>query len=127
MIEKPRMDLLVQRFIDAWNSHDVERLMACYTDDLVYWDVIVGKIEGKEAFRPFISSLFDTWQMTWSLREALPLGDRDGVVALWHVIFQRRGDERTVEFDGLDLAVLEGDLVKRNEIYFNAAALAELM
>jgi ketosteroid isomerase-like protein len=127
MIEKSRMDYLVQRFIDGWNSHDAETLLACYADDMTYWDAATGEIVGKEAFRAYLLELFHTWQMRWTLKEAIPLGDRNGVVARWQAVFQKkRNRENSVELDGLDLVLLDGELVTRNEIYFNLGALAQL-
>ena len=32
-----------------------------------------------------------------------------------------------VEADGMDLVLMEGDLIKRNEVYFDRAALASLI
>lgn len=37
------------------------------------------------------------------------------------------GGDVTVEVEGMDLAVLEGELLKRNEVYFDRATLLPLM
>ncbi len=46
---------------------------------------------------------------------------------LWHATFRRPGDSRVVEADGMDLAILRGDRLARNEVYFDRAVLAPLM
>jgi hypothetical protein len=47
----------------------------------------------------------------------------DGVAFLWHATFRRSGGGRAVEIDGMDLAVLRGDRVARNEVYFDRTRL----
>jgi hypothetical protein len=65
--------------------------------------------------------------MHWALRELFPLANADGAAALWHASFRRPSGERTVEADGMDLVLLDGDRVKRNEVYFDRAVLAPLV
>jgi hypothetical protein len=46
-------------WIDAWNKRDIDRIMAHYTDDIVFysltvtkrWNIADGKINGKEKLR----------------------------------------------------------------------------
>jgi hypothetical protein len=56
-----------------------------------------------------------------------PLADVDGSAALWHASFRKPGGELTVEADGMDLVILDGERVKRNEVYFDRAVLAPLI
>jgi ketosteroid isomerase-like protein len=43
--------------VTAWNAHDVERVVACYTDDLVYLDPNTrGPVEGADAMRRYLTS-----------------------------------------------------------------------
>ena len=117
-----------ERLLDAWNRQDVEATVACYTDDLVYVDPNTrGVVEGADAMRRYLGKLFGAWQMHWSLREVFPLADVDGSATLWHASFRKPGGELTVEADGMDLVILDGDRVKRNEVYFDRAVLAPLI
>jgi len=44
--------------VAAWNSHDVEKILSFFTDDCVYEDIVVGKVNhGKEELRAFIKDL----------------------------------------------------------------------
>jgi hypothetical protein len=45
---------------------------------------------------------------------------------LWRATLQPKDIDRKVEVDGMDLLLMEGDRVKRNEVYFDRAVLAEL-
>jgi ketosteroid isomerase-like protein len=117
-----------QRFLAAWNTQDVEKVLACYTDDLIYRDPNTrGAVEGSAAMRRYLTKLFANWRMHWSLRQALSLGDVAGAAVLWHATFQRSEGGPTVEADGMDLALLEGRRLSRNEVYFDRAALATLL
>ena len=46
---------------------------------------------------------------------------------MWHASLGPADGEQSVELDGMDLVLMEGDLVKRNEVYFDRAAIASLM
>ena len=76
--------------------------------------------------RRYLTKLFSRWQMHWATRDFFLFGeDGRGRRAL-------AGDAATqgrrpkVEVDGMDLLLMEGDRVKRNEVYFDRAVLAEL-
>ena len=114
-----------ERFLGAWNTQDVEAVVACYTADLVYRDPNTrGAVTGADAMRRYLRKLFGAWTMHWSLREGLPLAGGDGAAVLWHATFRRSDGTRTVEADGMDLVVMRGGLIARNEVYFDRAALA---
>jgi ketosteroid isomerase-like protein len=115
---------IARRVLEAWNTHDVERVVACYTPDLVYRDPNTnGEVRGADAFRRYLTKLFASWQMHWSPREDFPLRTADGSAFLWRATLTPRGGGTTVEVEGFDLALLEGELLKRNEVYFDRTAL----
>jgi ketosteroid isomerase-like protein len=119
---------ITHHVLEAWNSHDVGRLVACYTPDLVYRDPNTrGEVRGADAFRSYLTRLFASWRMHWTARQLFPLAGTDGVAALWQATLRPVGSDRTLEVEGLDLVVLDGDLVQRNEVYFDRAALMPLL
>ena len=121
-------ELITRHVLEAWNSHDVERLVACYTPDLVYRDPGTrGEVRGADAFRRYLSKLFASWRMHWTPRQIFPLAGADGVTALWQATLRPVGSDQTIEIEGVDLVVIEGGLVKRNEVYFDRAALMPLL
>jgi ketosteroid isomerase-like protein len=114
--------------VAAWNAHDVEGVVACYTDDLVYLDPNTrGPVEGADAMRRYLTKLFDRWEMHWTIKQLFPLADLDGSAALWRASLTARATGKTAEVDGMDLVVIEGDKVKRNEVYYDRVALAPLL
>ena len=119
---------VAERMLEAWNSQDVDRVLGCYTADVRYRDPNTrGFVEGTEAMRRYLTKLFAGWRMHWSLLQAYPLRDTEGAVALWRTSFQRAGGETTVEIDGMDLALVGGERLRRNDVYFDRAALAPLL
>lgn len=118
---------LAARFLGAWNTHDVEQTVACYTPDVRYLDPNTkGHVEGADAMRRYLTKLFANWTMTWKLRELFPLTD-DGSAVLWQATLAPAGSDKSVTIDGMDLVVLRGDLIARNEVYFDRAPLASLL
>ena len=119
---------LAQRFLDAWNTGDPDTVAACYTQDVIYRDPSTnGTINGIADLRRFLVKLLAAWEMTWSLREAYLFEGGEGCAALWRATAKKRGGDTTVEFDGMDLILFEGELIRRNEVNFDRMALAPLM
>ena len=126
-MHEQRLLSLAEKVLDAWNTQDVERVVACYTDDLVYRDPNTrGAVEGADAMRHYLAKLFSRWTMHWSLREVFPLSQANGSAFLWRATFRAKNGSQTVEADGMDLVLLEGDRIKRNDVYFDRVVLAPL-
>jgi hypothetical protein len=64
--------------------------------------------------------------MTWAERELFEL-TRDGAAFPWRATFGRPGGGEVVEANGMDLVILLGDLLERNEGYFDRVVLASLV
>ena len=78
--------------------------------------------------RRYLTKLFGRWQMHWTIKEIFPLVEpASGCTVLWHASLALPGGDKAVEVDGMDLVVLDGDNIKRNEVYFDRAVLASLM
>ena len=121
-------DAIARRAIEAWNAQDVDRVLACYTSDLRYRDPhTTSPIVGAEAMGRYLTRLFESWRMHWTVREVQPFGVDEGAAVLWTARLTPAGGDRSVEVDGMDLALLEGELVRRNEVYFDRSVLAPLV
>ena len=122
-----RLHRFAHEFLGAWNTQDVENVVTCYTPDLVYVDPNTrGAVEGADAFRRYLAKLFERWTMTWRLRELFPLF-ADGAAVLWTATLAPAGSGASVDVDGMDLVVLDGDRIARNEVYFDRVPLASLL
>jgi hypothetical protein len=63
VVSEEEADRFVVDWMTAWNSHDVERILEHYADDVEYHSPFVaqlagssGYLAGKEALRPYISA-----------------------------------------------------------------------
>ncbi len=114
--------------IEAWNTQDVARVVECYTEDLVYVDANTrGTVNGRKAFSRYLSKLFDAWKMQWSIKEFHPFEGGNGGAFLWRARLGPVGGGPAVEIDGMDLVLLRGNLLARNEVYFDRALLAQAL
>jgi ketosteroid isomerase-like protein len=115
---------LTEEVLGAWNAQDVEAVVGCYTPDCVYRDPNTrGAVVGRDAFRKYLSRLFEQWKMHWSLREFFPFEDGLGGAFLWRAHLTPASGGKTAEVEGMDLVRLEGGKLCRNEVYFDRAAL----
>ena len=119
MDRKKTMEL-AKNVLDAWNRHDVEGVLSCYTEDCVYLDPNTdGPVNGHKAFRKYLTRLFEQWQMHWTLREFYLFSEEEGGGFLWHAELTPVKGGSTVEINGMDLVMVEGDRLSRNEVYFD--------
>ena len=55
----PKLDHLLQEWLDAWNSHDDDRILAVFTDDIFYEDlVLMPDIHNSAQLRAFADAVF---------------------------------------------------------------------
>lgn len=127
-MDRQQMLSMAERFLDAWNSQEVDRVVSCYTADVDYRDPNTrGSVRGAEAMRRYLTKLFARWEMHWSLREAHLFADGRGCAVLWHATLGSPGSATSVGIDGIDYVEVEGDRIARNEVCFDRAQLAPLL
>ncbi len=115
---------LAEATLSAWNSQDVDGVVSCYTEDCVYLDPNTrGPVVGRDAFHRYLSRLFQRWKMHWSLREFFLFEDESGGAFLWHAQLTPASGGKTAEIDGMDLVMVRGGKLCRNEVYFDRMAL----
>ncbi len=123
----------IARYNDAWNSHDLDAIMALHAPDMVFENHTAGERAEGDAVREHIGSIFETWpDIAFATRR---LYVRDGlVVQEWtatatHANQMRRGDlvaepsGKTVSWDGLDVIPFEDGLVKRKDVYSDSVSI----
>lgn len=127
-MDQTQVTMFAERFLSAWNTQEVERVLDCYADDLMYHDPGTrGPIHGAEAFRQYLNKLFAKWTMHWTFREGYPLMGGEGMVLLWHARFQKTGGNDAVEVDGMDLVLLREGKIIRNDVYFDRTGLLAML
>lgn len=115
---------MAEKFLSAWNSKNSESVMDQYSDHFTYRDPNTkGSITDKEAFRRYLDKLFLSWEMHYSLKECFPLNEKDGVTVIWDASFKRKGHPKTLVVQGMDIILFDGDLIARNEVFFDRMVL----
>jgi len=102
--------------------------VSVYPAEVTYVDTNSrGVVRGEDTLRRYLTRLFARWKMNWTLREAFLFDGKGGCAVLWNATFQKADGGLTVETDGMDLVVVRGDRIERNEVYFDRAVLAPLL
>jgi ketosteroid isomerase-like protein len=123
-MERQELLNLAETFLSAWNAQDVDRVLSCYTEDCVYLDPNTrGPVVGHDALRSYLTKLFTGWKMHWSMREFFEFADGNGGAFLWAAKLTPAAGGDTAEVNGMDLALVRGDRLCRNEVYFDRMAL----
>jgi hypothetical protein len=71
----------------------------------------------------YLTRLFRDWRMHWSLREFFAFADSSGGAFLWDAELTPAAGAKTTEISGMDLVLLCGVRLSRNEVYFDRMAL----
>jgi ketosteroid isomerase-like protein len=117
--EGPRK-VMLERFVDAWNAHDVDGLMACFTEDCAFWSSSGphpegGIFEGRAAVAEASAKIFETFpDAAWTQSRTTLFGDR----ALWEWTFTGTGkDGSATRVLGVDVLELSGDRIRRKNSF----------
>jgi steroid delta-isomerase-like uncharacterized protein len=123
----------IARYNEAWNSHDLDAIVALHAPDMVFDNHTAGESATGEDVRAHIGSIFATWpDIEFTTRR---LYVREGlVVQEWtatatHAQTMRRGDlsaqptGRRVEWDGIDSIPFEDGRVKRKDVYSDSVTI----
>src|SRR5262245_489216 len=116
----------IGRYNDAWNTQDLDAIVAMHAPDMVFANHTAGESAQGEEVRGHIARIFEAWpDMRFETRR---LYVREGVVTQeWtatatHTQTLRRGDleappsGRQVSWEGIDVIPFENGLVKRKYV-----------
>jgi steroid delta-isomerase-like uncharacterized protein len=119
---------LADQWIDAWNTHDVERVLACLTADALYEDVPLGAVNrGADAVRGFIQTGWAAFpDMRFELTTSAISGDHG--TAEWVMAGTHAGDfpglpatGRPFSVRGVSVLELAGDKIRSVRDYWDFA------
>jgi steroid delta-isomerase-like uncharacterized protein len=123
----------IGRYNDAWNSQDLDAIVAMHAPDMVFANHTAGESAQGEEVRDHIARIFEAWpDMKFETRR---LYVRDGVVTQeWtatatHTQTMRRGEieappsGRSVSWDGVDVIPFENGLIKRKDVYSDSVSI----
>lgn len=118
-----------QSCIDAWNSLDVEAVLATYTDDIVYRDSGTrGTIVGKDKLRRYLTSFMKAWDMQFRVLEDRRIADSNAQVCIWEVSIRRRSTPKgaVVTQIGIDIIHVRGRQLSRDEAFMDRVAMTNV-
>jgi steroid delta-isomerase-like uncharacterized protein len=123
----------IDRYNEAWNSHDLDAIVAMHAPDMVFDNHTAGESATGADVRAHIGAIFETWpDIEFTTRR---LYVREGLVvqewtaAATHAKTMRRGDlvaeptGRRVAWDGIDSIPFEDGLVKRKDVYSDSVSI----
>jgi steroid delta-isomerase-like uncharacterized protein len=116
---------ILDRYRDAWNNHDVEALVEFFTDDGVYEDATLGRVNrGKAEIRAFAEEAFAN-SPDFHVEDSGVIIDPSGRFGIeWTMSGTHGGDMGTGKFfsvRGASGGEFEGNKIKRNSDYWNMA------
>lgn len=108
-------------YLQAWSSHDVERIASYFTEDAVYEDVTLGEIHrGRTGIRKFAEETFAALPGFALAQRALVANER-GATLEWVMTGTERVSGRRFAVRGVSVMELEGGRIRRNADYWNMA------
>lgn len=113
----------LERFMAAWNAHDLDALMACMAEDCAFvasggGDAAGERHEGPAAVRAAFAAIFERFpDAAWG--EARHAVSGDGGVSRWRFTGTGRDGAR-VAADGCDLFEFSGELIALKDSYRKA-------
>ena len=128
---KPRTEI-ARAVIDALNAHDLDAIAAIDHPDVLADFVAVGRLTGREEVRAFFAEAIATIpDLSLTVEATYEVGDV--VTVQWSAAgtFNGRGTfqgirptGRHVEWRGCDVMEFEGDLLRRNTVYYDGLTFA---
>jgi steroid delta-isomerase-like uncharacterized protein len=126
------LELVVARYNEAWNEHDLDAIVALHAPDMVFENVSAGERAEGAAVREHIAGIFAAWpdirfaSRRMHLREGLVV--QEWTASATHQREIRRGERsipptgRRIEWNGLDIMPFENGLLKQKIVYSDSLA-----
>ena len=132
-VEDHPLAIVIERYNDAWNRHDVDAIVAMHAPGMVFENHTAGERAEGDAVREHIAGIFAAWPDIAFRTRRLYVRE-DLVVQEWtasatHTQELRRGDlvappsGRRLGWKGLDVIPFEGGRVKRKDVYSDSVAI----
>jgi len=129
-----KLEKMYRNLYEAWNTHDIEKILAYLTDDIAYEDMVAARVmHGKAELRIFIMETFTAFpDFKLDLESFFASGDWIG--AEWVMSGTFKGEAfglkptgKSFSVRGASITELRGDKVKRNTDYYDGITLMRQM
>jgi len=113
--------------IDEWNRGDLDATLATYTGDVIYKDPkIRGRLHGNAELRRYLEKFFRVWTTTFVVTDEQRIVGENAQVCMWDCEMTHRGTGRSCVLSGMDLCVVNGEQLSRDEAFMDTLPLEEL-
>jgi steroid delta-isomerase-like uncharacterized protein len=126
-----KVEKMYRDWYEAWNTHDIEKILPYVTDDTVYEATVAGRVmHGKAELRAYITDSFNAFpdfkidlkaffvSGEWIGAEWVMSGTFKGVLQP----FGLKPTGKSFSVRGATITELRGDKLKRNTDYYDGAA-----
>jgi len=111
---------LIETYNDAWNRQDLDAIASLHADDIVFHNHTADEcVEGADAVRAHIAHIFENWPTLRFSTRSLRVGD-DFAVCEWTA--RATKDDRTLEWDGVDVFPIVDGKIARKDVYSSSHA-----
>ena len=126
--DRTTLERVLEDWGRCWSSHEVDRLLPLFTDDVVYEDVALGRLNhGKDELRAFAEEVFTGFpDVTFDLTSRFATGSQGGVQ--WVMRGTHQGDlpgipatGKHVELRGATIVEFADGKIRRCSDYWDAA------
>jgi steroid delta-isomerase-like uncharacterized protein len=124
-------DSLLQKVVQAWNSHDAAKVASLYTEDCVYEsDPNGAPIKGREALKAHVAGMFvaipdfkievkgNFPSATAGVAEFVMSGTPQGTLPSGV-----KATGKSISVKGCGISEFQGDLIKRTAMYYDHATI----
>ena len=127
------LEQAIGRYNEAWNSHDLDAIMAMHAPDMVFANHTAGESASGAEVRAHIGAIFETWPDIHFETNRLYVSDgvvtQEWTATATHANRMTRGDlvaeptGKTVSWDGVDVIPFEDGLIKRKDVYSDSVSI----
>ena len=118
-VEAAGLEATIERYNAAWNSHDVDAIVALHAPGMVFANHTAGEQVEGDAVRSHIAQIFENWpDLAFRGRR---LYVRDALVVSEWTAAATAPDGRRLEWDGVDIFPFRDGLILRKDVYSSSA------
>jgi ketosteroid isomerase-like protein len=115
-----QVERLIARYNDAWNDHDLDAISALHAPAIVFENHTAGeRVEGAAAVAEHIGAILSRWP-DLAFRTQRLYAREDFAACEWVASATAPGG-RSLEWDGVDLFPISGELIARKDVYSGSA------
>jgi ketosteroid isomerase-like protein len=132
MLPTKEINHATSRRFEAYESGDVQAVLAMYTDDAKYWDTKTSSgISGKHELQQYLSEFLSRFHTRFAILEEHRLEGLDGAIVLWECAVRRRLSQGELSKElimqrGMSLLLVRDAQICRDECYMDLASLDSL-